>query len=139
MVTDQHTWESGYRPYCLRCNTMYRMTRTDFGWQCAHPDCANMIDKVGQRIKQEGDNKPDYIQHPEKLGRHGILYSMMETRYTEVGPPTTTEEFVRRVDEAARLLNSLTKKMEKKPDAQEAEASDRPSVKTFEASEPPVL
>ncbi len=102
---------------------MYRMERRDYGWQCAHPNCKNMIDKNGYRIKQEGDNRPDDIRNPDRAGKHGLYYSMIECRYSEDGPPPTAEEFIRRIGEAAKLLRDVEREHEqKKAKAEAAEA-----------------
>lgn len=106
----KYSHESGYRPYCGRCNTMYRMKIMDFGWQCAHPRCANTIDKNGMRINLTDvpDTRPDYIQHNRTL-----LDSMIETRYSEVGPSNTgdvqkdIDENIRRIKEAGETLRSV--------------------------------
>ena len=35
------SWYDGWRPYCLVCQDMPRMSRKPFGFEC--PDCSNMI------------------------------------------------------------------------------------------------
>jgi len=49
--------EPGYRPFCLMCDTMGRMTITPSGFRCdgegdhfGRPGCGNEIDKEGKRL-----------------------------------------------------------------------------------------
>lgn len=41
----------GWRPYCLNCDTIVRMSPTARGWRCA--TCLNEIDRRLQRISAE--------------------------------------------------------------------------------------
>ena len=34
IVDKKYLEDNSYRPYCLRCRTMYRMEHTDTGWKC---------------------------------------------------------------------------------------------------------
>lgn len=60
--------EPGYRPYCLMCSTMGRMTITPQGFRCdgegdtfGRPGCKNEIDKEGKRLPGSAGPDPDAL------------------------------------------------------------------------------
>lgn len=53
------TWYDGWRPYCIKCNTLGRMTQMEYGFKCEgkddwfrRPGCGNMIGWDLKRLKE---------------------------------------------------------------------------------------
>ena len=49
------TWYDGWQPYCLMCDTMARMTKMSYGFQCGK--CGNMIGWNLTRLAESPLNK----------------------------------------------------------------------------------
>ena len=49
------TWYTGWRPYCMMCNTMHRMRQRDYGFECLQ--CRNMIGWNLYRLNDSPLNK----------------------------------------------------------------------------------
>lgn len=104
MINDpKYSWESGYQPYCLRCDTMYRMRRNDDGWKCMNGRC-------GLQITKEGASVPDGKTGPIKNPKRSIIDSLIETRYSQQGPSDDWNEEIRRIREAGDLFQDVLRK-----------------------------
>lgn len=51
------SWYDGWRPYCLMCDTMGRMIKHEYGFQCCNRNCGNMIGWDGTRLVESPLNR----------------------------------------------------------------------------------
>jgi hypothetical protein len=87
---------------------MYRMRRNDDGWKCQGRRCGLQITKSGESVP---DGKKGPIDNfADNMRGRSIIDSMIENRYSEVGPSDDPLEEVRRIQEAGELLRGVLSK-----------------------------
>lgn len=64
-------YDDNWQPYCLMCNTVARMQKRDYGFECHQ--CGNMTGWDLIRLQESPLNDPEYV---ERMVRQNKMYPL---------------------------------------------------------------